>query len=138
MDWAASGLPLHGEDKEALVGNFLIRDVPTCTLSERIDEVSRRLEDAGYRYSPVVNDRGIVLGLFRATSTEHKGSAPVEAVMESGPSTLRANASLEQAAAYLSKNDLSEVLVTTGAGELLGILTRQAAEHAVNELGPQK
>ena len=138
-DWLACGFPIEGRAKEGKVlSDFMNTDVPTCRLDEKIAAVSQRLKGAGFRYCPVVNENNIVLGLFRIKSSTIDHDRTVEAAMEAGPTTFRASASVEQAAAYLSKNNLSEVLVTTSDGKLLGVVTRQMAEHAVDELGPQK
>jgi CBS domain-containing protein len=67
-----------------------------------------------------------------------KGKKTVDEMMHLTPITFRPNTSVDQAAAYMAKNDLPEILVTTSEGKLLGIVDRQTVEHAVDELRPQQ
>ena len=129
----ACGFPIEGRPKEhKVILDFIKSDIPICRLTEATAEVSKRLKKAGFHYCPVVNESHIVLGLFRTRSSPGDHDHTVEVDMEAGPTTFRGHVSVEEAAAYLSKNDLSEVLVTASDGKLLGVLTRQIAEHAVD------
>src|SRR5712691_6891957 len=62
-DWGSAGLPLEGEDPSEQRGGAHVRtEVPTCRLGERLADVRRRAETAGWDTCFVVDDRGVVLG----------------------------------------------------------------------------
>ena len=63
-DWLASGLPSAGARASLpRIGDLARRDVPTCTLQERLGDVRERVRAAGWDVCLVVNARRIVLGL---------------------------------------------------------------------------
>jgi hypothetical protein len=65
-DWFAFGLPSEGRDANTpRVGQIACRDVPTCTLRERVGEIRDRVEAAGWDECLVVNDQTVVLGRLR-------------------------------------------------------------------------
>src|SRR5437899_2075665 len=66
-DWAASGRPTEGElASDRRIGALAHTDVPTCSLTERVDHVAERTAAAGSDTCVVVNDERVVLGrLFR-------------------------------------------------------------------------
>ena len=138
-DWTACGLPLEGRPKDLkLVSDLLNTEVATSRPTEKTGEVAKRIRSQGYNYCPVVNESDIVLGLFRIPSAPTHSEDAVEDQMQLGPTTFRANTSVDQAAAFMAKNNRSEVLITSSDGKFLGVLTREVADHAVHELGPQK
>jgi predicted transcriptional regulator len=55
--------------------------------------------------------------------------ASIETVMQSGLTTIRPNWTLERVVAYLQKQDMESVLITTSDGELMGLLDRSEAER---------
>jgi Mg/Co/Ni transporter MgtE len=76
----------------------------------------------------VVNDQGIVFGLVRGEALQADPQTSVEQVMESSPRTYRLNVAPEKAAAYMRRQGLDSVLVTTSDGKLVGLLKREDAE----------
>jgi predicted transcriptional regulator len=84
---------------------------------------------AGAEVCVVVNDERVVLGLVRKEALDSDPLAPVERIMESGPTTFRPNQSLERIAEYMRKQGNDRVLITTSDGRLLGLLYREDIEH---------
>ena len=134
-DWFASGLPMEGTNANLRhAGDLARRDVPTCQLGEDVSDVTRRVCDAGWDACPVVNNERVVLGLLRCDGADPTLGATVEDSMESGPSTFRPDASLDQPLAYLRRHNLTSVLVTTSDGRLVGLLSQQTLEQADTEV----
>lgn len=121
-----------------MVADFMTKDIVSCRITEKISEVTQRLNGAGNHYCPVVNDDKVLLGVFRVPSSASQRKDTVDTEMELGPATFRANAKVEQAAAFMSTHSLSEICITNSDGMLLGVLTRQVADHAVDGLGREK
>ena len=62
MDWMAFWLPWEGSTRaEPRLGDLLHRDVPRCSPSDRLADVSA-LMTAGWSLCAVVNEEGILLG----------------------------------------------------------------------------
>jgi len=129
-DWLAQGWPTEGEQASvARVAAVVRRDVPTCRLAERVGEVRRRIEAAGWGLCVVVNDRRIVLGLLRDEALRADPDATAEQAMEIDPSTYRPHEPLAETAHHLADAGVRRVLVTTSDGELIGVLVRDDAER---------
>lgn len=137
VDWMACALPVEGrpEGKIFLV-DFVRQDVATCSLKDRVEEVKNKIR--GANQCVAVNRANVVLGVVDKEAWSQNGKKTVEEAMHLAPTTFRPNTPVDQAAAFMSQNDLAEILVTTSEGKLLGIVDRQTIEHAVDELGPQK
>src|SRR5207247_7041805 len=92
-DWRAHGLPVEGEHaNRATAGSLARDDVITCGPSDAVGEVRRRVERSPYGFGLVIADGGILLGRLRASAMKDAGAESIaEAVMESGPSTVRAD-----------------------------------------------
>ena len=67
--------------------------------------------------------RGVV-----ARALEGDGEQTAEAVMELGPSTIRADTELEPLAERMRTRDLTSLPVTTPEGELMGVVRRDDLE----------
>src|SRR5919106_6056373 len=81
-DWMANGLPIQGEQTGVTtIGQLARRGVPTCGLTERVDDVRPRVEAAGWDMCVVVNDRNVVLGRLRKEALGVDAGTPVEQVM---------------------------------------------------------
>ena len=102
--------------------------LPTCSLGERISEVSARTERAGWDVCVVVNPQRIVLGILRSKALQGDGTATAEQVMTPGPSTVRPNVGAQETLERLHKSDLHTALVTTSDGELIGMAYREDIE----------
>ncbi len=134
-DWGSFGLPLEGRrGSETRVGAHLRRDVPTCRLDEPLVEVRTRLRTAGSDTCFVVNDEGVVLGRLGRAVLAGEDDASVEQAMSAGPSTVRPSLELDRAVERMSRQNLTTLPVTTSDGRLVGLLERDAAEHALREL----
>lgn len=81
----------------------------------------------------VTNEERIVAGALRGDAFAKDPDARVEDVMELGPRTIRPSQPVEKLLAKRSSYGVKSWIVTTAQGELLGVLTRTAAEAAVRE-----
>jgi len=133
-DWLAYGLPTEGRDADTpRVGQIARRDVPTCSLRERMGEIRDRAEAAGWDECLVVNEQRVVLGRLRGAALEGHAAAIAEAVMEPGPTTVRPDESLATLVPRLRDRQVDRVIVTTPDGRLIGIAERETAERVHNE-----
>lgn len=124
-DWFAAGLPREGmEAGTARVADVAERDVPTCTVDERVGEVRYRLRRTGSDVCVVVDSQRIVLGLVEGVSADTPSDTRVEFVMRSNPITFRPNVPVGQLPDYLKASATPLALVTTSDGVLLGLLRR--------------
>lgn len=117
VDWLAAGLPtVRGEDGERRALDVVDRDVATCTPDTRLRELP------GGGSVVVVVDDGVVLG--RVEGRDGDPGSPAEAVMTPGPTTVRAHEPLEPLLGRMAAHNVTEVLVTTPEGRLLGAVRR--------------
>jgi Mg/Co/Ni transporter MgtE len=96
--------------------------------------VEKRLKAEGKDICVVVNDERVVLGLIRKEALASDPQATVEQVMESGPTTIRPNWTLEEIVNHMRKQNLDSRLVTNSDGQLMGILYRSDVERRMDEL----
>src|SRR6266576_3927217 len=62
-NWGSYGLPHEGTNVPVLLaGDIAHRDVPTCTLADRLADVRERVRAAEWDTCIVVNEREVVLG----------------------------------------------------------------------------
>jgi Mg/Co/Ni transporter MgtE len=135
-DWGSAGLPLEGtRDSETRVGAHLRRDVPTCSLDERLGDVQAHVRAAGWDTCFVVNAEQVVLGRLSRRALTREDDVSVEEAMTPGPSTVRPSLELEKAIKRMRRQNLNTLPVTTSDGRLLGLLERDAAEQALHEFG---
>jgi CBS domain-containing protein len=126
-DWLAAGLPAEGKDAGApTAGSLAERQVPTCRPSEPLSAVKARLADSARRDCVVVDAHRVVLGYLAPDRLA--GSGRAADAMDPAPTTIRPNASPRKILEFLG-DDGKHVLVTTPEGELLGLVTREAAER---------
>jgi rhodanese-related sulfurtransferase/CBS domain-containing protein len=133
--WFASGL--SGEGKRAGVpraGDLARQDVPTCRLTDEVGDVQNRIQAAGWEVCVVVNDRDTVLGLLQEEAFDSDPQVTAERVMESAPTTIRPNRSLEETIKSMRKQKKERLLVTTSDGQLVGLLNRKDAERRLDDL----
>src|SRR5712691_8179166 len=84
MDWFASGLPREGRTaSHPRAGDVARRDVPTCRLRERVEDVARGAREAGWDLCVVVDDDRVVLELLEAVVLGGDPAAVAENVMRS-------------------------------------------------------
>lgn len=89
------------------------------------------MQTAGWDQCVVVNSAGVVLGLLRGEALHVAPEAAVELVMESGPATIRPNRSPRNIREYMRQHGATSVIVTTPAGQLMGIVERQGIERCL-------
>ena len=129
VDWLARGLPREGEKAgECRALKLAVDDVVTCELTDRVGEVADRVASSRYGFAFVVAPGRTLLGRLRRASLQTGCDASAEALMEPGPSTIRADTALEGLARRMRKNDLTSLPVTTPEGELLGVVRRDDLE----------
>ena len=127
-DWTAAGLPIEGATAGvASAEDAADREPLTTALDERAGDLARRMEAAGTALAIVVNDERVVLGRVRATDIDVASDALVEAVMESGPTTIRPKTPLADIEARMRRRNVPRVVVTTSDGRLIGVLERDHA-----------
>jgi CBS domain-containing protein len=130
-DWFASGLPIEGKLASVPRAKDVARtDVPTCALSEQLEAVRQRVHGSGWDQCIVVNEQGIVLGRLRQKELSADTEASVEAVMESGPTTIRPDTMLDDLVKRMRARRAQSTIVSTSDGQLLGVLFREDAERA--------
>src|SRR5215471_21690580 len=121
-DWLAAGWDTEGTDaKRIRIRQMIHKDVATCSLRERLEDVKSRRrphEDL----CVVVNDRNIVLGVIQGDTWDANPQARVVDVMQPGPRTLRPDLEPKDAQRVLRNYDASSAIITTSDGELLGII----------------
>lgn len=101
------------------------RDVPTCSLGERLGDVRDRATAAGWDTCVVVSQDRVVLGLLRAKELQADPQLLVERVMRPGPSTYRPFVSVEEMRRTMTERNLESSPVTTSDGKLVGLVRKQ-------------
>src|SRR5262245_54111601 len=121
-DWLAAGWETEGtQAKKMRLRQMLHKDVPTCSLRERLEDVKSRRRP-NQDLCVVVNDRNIVLGVIQGETWDANPQSRVGDVMQPGPRTLRPDLEPKDAQKILRDYDAPSVIVTTSDGELLGIV----------------
>ena len=133
-DWFAAGLPRDGRlTSTPRTGDVARRDDVTCRPTDRISDVINKVHQAGKETCIVTTDGGVVLGRVRTDRLDAAAQGPVEEVMELGPTTTRADATLESILERLNARNVESILVATSDGRLVGTLYRSDAEARLNE-----
>jgi len=101
------------------------RDVPTCFLTEKLGEVHRCCEEAGWNVCLVVNHSNVLMGRLRGKTWHEDPEAIVEDVMENGPTTFRPDKFLAPLIKRMFDKKVGTVVITNPDGELIGILYRK-------------
>ena len=117
VDWLAAGLPsVRAEPGPRRAIDVTDRGPVTCS-----PDTPAATLPAGSVI--VVNEQGIVLGRVRAGDRQPTDQ-PAEAIMEPGPATVRAHEPLDELLARMARRHVSEIIVTTPEGRLLGVVHR--------------
>ena len=126
QDWMGAGLPTEGTNTERpRLVDVVRRDVPTCSLGERLGDVRNRAIAAGWDACVVVSQDRVVLGLLRARELQAGPDLPVERAMRPGPSTYRPFVSVAEMRRTMIDRNLESSPVTTSDGKLVGLVRRQ-------------
>lgn len=138
LDWIAAGLSSEGREAERpRAGDIARKDVPTCSLDERLGDARERAQVGGWNACVVVNEERIVLGLLRQKELGAGADERIESVMRPGPSTFRPHVGIEEMAEYMIEHDLPNTSITTSDGRLVGLLLRVDAAKAALKLREQ-
>lgn len=125
VDYLARGLPREGEKAGGRRAADLLRDdVVTCGLGDRRDRVRAAVEASRYGFALVIDERRVLLGRLRGSALEGDGAVSAELAMEPGPSTIRADTSVDNLRERLEGGGFKFAVVTTPDGVLMGIVCR--------------
>ena len=126
LDWKTAGLPVEGTNAQVpRLVDVVRRDVPTCSLGERLGDVRARVAAAGWDACVVVSGTRVVLGLLRAAELQGDPALLVDQVMRPGPSTYRPFVPMAELRGIMSDRNLASSPVTTSDGRLVGLVRRQ-------------
>jgi CBS domain-containing protein len=126
LDWKTAGLPVEGTNaQQPRLVDVVRRDVPTCSLGERLGDVRDRTAAAGWDACVVVSDGRVVLGLLRAAQLQSDPDQLVEQAMRPGPSTYRPFVPVAELRGIMSDRNLESSPVTTSDGTLVGLVRWQ-------------
>jgi CBS domain-containing protein len=126
QDWMGAGLPPEGTNAERpRLVDVVRRDVPTCSLDERLGHVRDRVVAAGWDACVVVSQERVVLGLLRAEELQADPDLLVERAMRPGPSTYRPFVSVAEMRRIMIDRNLPSSPVTTSDGKLVGLVRRR-------------
>ena len=121
-----AGLPTEGTNAQRpRLVDVVRRDVPTCSLDERLGDVRLRAVTAGWDACVVVSQDRIVLGLLRAKELDADPDLPVEQVMRPGPSTYRPFVGVGEMRRTMTERNMDSSPVTTSDGKLVGLVRKQ-------------
>ena len=128
-DWFAAGLPRDGSLASVpRTGDVARRDDVTCLLTDKISDVVARARQAGQNTVIVTTPGGVVLGRIRIDQLGDDSDTLAEDVMESGPTTTRADTTLESMLERFQTRNVDGILVATSDGRLVGTLYRSDLE----------
>jgi hypothetical protein len=121
-DWLAAGFETEGvQAKKPRIRNMLQKEVPTCSLRERLEDVKSRRRP-NQDLCVVVNDRNIVFGVIQGDTWDANPLSRVVDIMQPGPRTIRPDLEPKDAQRILRNYDAPHAIVTTSDGELLGFI----------------
>jgi Mg/Co/Ni transporter MgtE len=124
-DWLVARLPMKGTKASIrTAADVASRDVPTCGLRDRIDEVAEQVRLGAWPLAVVLNDRRVVLGRLRPRDLDAHPDAVAEEIMVDGPRTIRGTRAASEMAQWLDEHRVEGVLVTSADGELIGYVRR--------------
>ena len=133
-DWFAAGLPRDGSLASVpRTGDVARRDDVTCRLTDKISDVVARARQAGQNTVIVTTPGGVVLGRIRIDQLGDGSEALAEDVMESGPTTTRADTTLEAINERFQVRNVDSILVATSDGRLVGTLYKSDVESHLLE-----
>ena len=128
LDWMASGLPTAGENaSRPRAGTVARKDVPVCSLTDRLGDVSDRARASEWDAAVVVDRERVVLGLLRAAELAKDPDLLIEQAMRPGPSTFRPYVPIKEIADYMTGHKTESSPITTSNGKLVGLLYRSDA-----------
>ena len=133
-DWFAAGLPREGSLASVpRTGDIARRDDVTCRLNDKTSDVVDKAREAGKNTVIVTTAGAVVLGRIRIDQLGDDSEALAEDVMESGPTTTRADTTLEAINERLQVRKVDSILVATSDGRLVGTVYRTDVESHLFE-----
>jgi hypothetical protein len=125
-DWLARGLPREGDKAAApRAVDFARSDVVTCAPGDPAGPLRVAIEASPYGFALVLDAAGVVLGRLRKSALDAAGGAAAEALMEPGPSTVRADAAPRALRERLERGGYETAVITDPDGHLLGVVRRE-------------
>lgn len=132
-DWLAAGQPTEGSTHRTSLVSLMARDIPTCQIDEPVTDVAARMGASRSDTAVVLNDQRVVLGRLRAGRFDETAAGTVAAVMEEGPTTVRADTDAAELLERMQTRGTEQTIVSTPEGQLLGILYRKTLQDALSE-----
>ena len=133
-DWLAAGLPREGRLASLpRAGDVARHDDVICGITDTLGDVSQKTREASKDACIVTTSGGVVLGRVGGKALEGDPGAPVEKVMDPGPTTVRTNEPLEPIYQRMVSRNVDSLLVTTSDGRLVGSLYRADIERTLND-----
>jgi Mg/Co/Ni transporter MgtE len=131
-DWRAHGLPIEGEHADLpTVGGVARDDVVTAHLADPVAAIREHVGRSPYGFAFVTTEDRVLLGRLPASVMQDApAGATAEAVMEPGPSTVRADTLALELAERLAERGLKTAIVSTPEGRLIGVVRRSDLEAA--------
>ena len=130
----AAGLPTEGTNAlRPRAGDIARKDVPTCSLTDRLGDVKARATAQGWDAAVVVNEERVVFGLLRSKELEGDPEQLIEKAMRPGPSTYRPYVSLHEMLHAMVDHKLVNAPVTTSDGRLVGLLLQKDVAAALEK-----
>jgi CBS domain-containing protein len=125
-DWMGAGLPTEGTNSHRpRLADVVRRDVPTCSLGERLGDIRSRADAAGWDACVVLSGDRVVLGLLRAAELQADPGLLVDQVMRPGPSTYRPFVSVDEMRRTMIDRGMESCPVTTSDGKLVGLVRKE-------------
>jgi len=101
-------------------------DVVTCRLDDPVGPIAERVAPSPYGFALVTTEDGILLGRLRASvMRDAPAEATAEAIMEPGPTTVRADTLAADLAQRLTERDLKMAALDRNLQEPLKLLIRK-------------
>jgi CBS domain-containing protein len=134
--WRAAGLLTEGRPQPARVLAAADRTPMTCAPDVPVASVLAQFTPVGRAVCVVVDTDGVVCGRLRLDQLDPSDHRPAEAVMEPGPTTVRADAPLDETLARMARRHVASLLITTPEGVLLGELRRSGDDTSRSRRRP--
>ena len=129
-DWGSYGRPREGTNVPSrTAGSVAHRDVPTCTLDDRLRDVREHVRAAGWDTCIVVNEQRVVLGRLGRKALASDDDVPIEEAMTPGPTTVRPSIGVDALLERMRSRNLTSYVVTTPDGRLVGLVRRDELER---------
>jgi CBS domain-containing protein len=127
VDWLAHGLPAEGTHASLPTAGTLARqDAATCTLDTPAAEALQAIDASRYGFALVLSRDTVLLGRLRRSALEAvAGDAPIEPILEPGPSTIRPHLTVEDLRQQFQRPGVRTLLVTRPDGTLIGLLRHE-------------